>query len=325
MRDDQGTVLWVRFDEAQNTLRLVEPHSGRLGPAARPGSPEVLKTAGARLYLGQSSIVASGPDSPSVTLNLDISFEPPAAGRTFTVEALATDDLGHRQDFEPGGSVTVTGQSDAVAPNGASPSQRLVAQVYRDLLEREAEPAGLQWWSSLIDQGVAAFQVVQLMEQSPEYRSKIVQRFYLELLGRPAEPLGLSYWVRLLEAGFTVEQVRAGILGSPEYFEARGGGTNDGFLRALYLDVLGRALDPRGQAGWGQLLALGVPRESVAFGVLTSLEADEVLVEGLYESFLRRQAEPDGLNFWIEHIRPGFPDKSLIAAILTSEEYRGRL
>lgn len=322
VRDDQGTVLWVHFDEAQNTFLLVEPHSGRLGPAVRPGSPEILKTAGARLYMAQSSVVASGPTSPSVTLNFDVSFEPPAAGRVFTIELFATDDLGHRQGFDPGGSLTVTSPSDTVVPNATSPSQRLVGQVYRDLLDREAEPAGSLAWSALLDRGVSTSQVVQGIQQSPEYRRKIVQRFYLELLGRPAEPLGLSFWVGLLEQGATVERVRAGILGSLEYFTSRGGSTNDGFLRALYLDVLGRGLDPRGQAGWGQLLALGVSREAVAFGVLTSLEADRVLVDSLYETFLRRPAEPEGLDFAVNAMQQGMRDEALIAAILTSEEYR---
>ena len=38
----------------------------------------------------------------------------------------------------------------------ASASQLFVAQAYRDLLHREAEPAGLAFWSGLIDRGISA-------------------------------------------------------------------------------------------------------------------------------------------------------------------------
>ena len=44
-----------------------------------------------------------------------------------------------------------------------------------------------------------------------------------------------------------------------EYF-ARKGGTNTGFLSGLYLDALGRPLDPVGLAAWGGALDAGLNR-----------------------------------------------------------------
>ena len=57
---------------------------------------------------------------------------------------------------------------------------------------------------------------------------------YQQFLHRGADQGGLDAWVAFLQQGHTVEQMEAGIISSPEYFQVRGGGTNAGFLAALY-------------------------------------------------------------------------------------------
>jgi hypothetical protein len=69
-----------------------------------------LQTPQSTLHLAESSVVASGPTSPTVTLNLALSFKPQAAGRTFVVEVAATDkdNEGVLPDFfEQVGTLTV--------------------------------------------------------------------------------------------------------------------------------------------------------------------------------------------------------------------------
>src|SRR5262249_6408424 len=97
---DDGSALWVRFDEATGTLRLVARTSTRLGPACAPGSPNRLETSHATLYLAGSSVQGSGPAGPSVTLTLDLSLKPQAAGQAFPVEVRATKHDGQVQDFD---------------------------------------------------------------------------------------------------------------------------------------------------------------------------------------------------------------------------------
>jgi hypothetical protein len=48
-----------------------------------------------------------GPTSPSVLLNLALSFKPSVAGRAFVVEVAASDDLGHEDPFAEAGTLTV--------------------------------------------------------------------------------------------------------------------------------------------------------------------------------------------------------------------------
>ena len=48
-----------------------------------------------------------GPPGRTVTIEYSLSFKPQAAGRTFSVEAFATDDAGNQQGFESVGTLTV--------------------------------------------------------------------------------------------------------------------------------------------------------------------------------------------------------------------------
>jgi hypothetical protein len=97
----------VSFDEADGTLGLLNAAGHGKGPAFHPGHHGPLQSSGATLHLRESSVQGSGPTGPSVTLTLDLSFKPQAAGRTFLVEVLAIDDAGH-EPIEPAGTLTVT-------------------------------------------------------------------------------------------------------------------------------------------------------------------------------------------------------------------------
>ena len=57
------------------------------------------------MYLQQCT--GGGPPGKTATIDFSLSFKPEAAGRTFSVEAFATDDAGNQQGFESVGTVTV--------------------------------------------------------------------------------------------------------------------------------------------------------------------------------------------------------------------------
>ena len=107
IREENDLVLWLRFNEADRTFSLFNEAAGRFGQATTAGSNRRLETAAATLYLAQTSVVASGPTSPTVTLNLGLSFKPSAAGRTYIVEVAASDDNGHTDDFIYAGVLTI--------------------------------------------------------------------------------------------------------------------------------------------------------------------------------------------------------------------------
>ena len=202
---------------------------------------------------------------------------------------------------------------------------QFVAQLYRDLLHREADALGIAGWSNLLDNGGSRLQVVQAIQTSPEYRGDEVDDVYSLLLHRAADPAGRNASVQFLESGRTVDQLEALIAGSPEYFQRRGGGTNNGFLDALYQDGLGRAVDPGGRATWSQALASGVGRTQLAALLFSSLEYDTDLINNDYSTYLRRSADAAGLNHWVTQLLGGVGADQILANILASDEYFTRI
>lgn len=111
--DDDGTILWLLWDEATNTFSVLNEATGRFGRAAAPGRPLRLQTPHATVYLAESSVGAvngvlgNGPASPSVLITLTLGFKPSAAGRTYRVQLAATDDFGREDAFVDAGTLTV--------------------------------------------------------------------------------------------------------------------------------------------------------------------------------------------------------------------------
>ena len=69
----------------------------------------------------------------------------------------------------------------------------------------------------------------------------LVDRWYHRYLGRHVDPVGLHDHVQALHRGVPREVVEASILDSKEYYH-RAGCTAEGFVAALYRDVLGRGI-----------------------------------------------------------------------------------
>jgi hypothetical protein len=107
IRDENETILSLRWDEASNRFAEFDAVTGTVGHAFAAGSNRRLVTPAAQLYLADTTVVPGGPDAPDVTLNLALAFKPSVAGRTFLIEVAASDDLGNQEEFVPVGTVTV--------------------------------------------------------------------------------------------------------------------------------------------------------------------------------------------------------------------------
>jgi len=204
----------------------------------------------------------------------------------------------------------------------SSPSEGFVAQVYHDVLLRDVDNSGLAGWSGQIDGGqLSRAQAVSAIENSVEAHTLLVQHYYQAYLGRPADPSGLATFVNALGAGTTDEQVLALLLGSPEYLQ-RNGNTTSGFLDALYLNVLGRQIDPSGDATFTAQLNAGVSRQTVALEILTSKEYYTRLVNQAYQTYLHRAADGPGLANWEAALQNGsVTDQGFLANLIGSQEY----
>lgn len=123
IRDHNKTALWVRWEESTDLLSLCakrktgvkheDDASARQSeavvctPGDLPGSDMILGTDLADLDLSQSSVVGSGPDGKTVTLNLAVRFLGKAEGRSFDLELAAADDFFQEDEFALAGEVKV--------------------------------------------------------------------------------------------------------------------------------------------------------------------------------------------------------------------------
>jgi hypothetical protein len=115
------------------------------------------------------------------------------------------------------------------------------------------------------------------------------------------------------------------LAGSQEYFVTRGGGTIDGFLDALYGDILNRPVDGSGRATFDLAFAHRATTSQIAATLFASPEYQHDLVESLYEQFLHREADNTGLGVFMGLLNNGTHDSAVIAAILASAEYAAAL
>jgi autotransporter-associated beta strand protein len=207
-----------------------------------------------------------------------------------------------------------------VSLNGPQ-TERAVERMYVDLLHRTADPGGLMYWSSLLDQGRPGTQIAQGIAGSPEYLAIEVQKLYRKLLGRMADQGGLSSWVSFLEQGGTAQELEIRLTGSDEYFAKKGQNDFSTFIKAVYQDALNRNPDVSGAQFWLQQLTSGVAHQSVAQGILASVESDQDMVKAIYETYLRRPVDPSGLANFTVALQNGLTREAVIIYVVGSEEY----
>src|SRR5262249_35080234 len=113
-----------------------------------------------------------------------------------------------------------TSEFSAVVAVGTH-NQRYVAQVYRDLLPREADAGGLSGFTAFLDQGGQRSAVVSTILASSEYHTLLVRAAFETYLHRDPDPIGLNAFVSFLNSGGTVEQMQSLIISSAEYLQVR--------------------------------------------------------------------------------------------------------
>jgi hypothetical protein len=275
------------------TVNFILQGTGTLGTATLNGSGQATFTAA--LPTGMQSIVAAYVGDASFAASVSVSLQ-------------------------------LTVSSGNGTPTGGTQNQRFVAQLYRDLLQRDPDTIGLAYFTGQLDRGAFdRVQVASAFESSQEYRTLQVQNIYHGLLGRDVDTSGLQTSLQFLAKGGTVEQLKAVISGSAEYLQVRGGGSLDGFLNALFQDAFNRAVDTSGRATYTKALSRGMSRIQVAQALYSSPEYQQDLVEGFYSRYLHRVADSVGLNLSTASLSLGRTDEFVILVIVSSTEYLSRV
>lgn len=97
-----------------------------------------------------------------------------------------------------------------------------VDSIYRNVLRRPAEPAGLAYWVDRLANGTERFEVLTLFSESPEHRSArdvhgAITRAYLIMLDRAATAAERASWVEALGGGGDKGALVAWLAASAEF------------------------------------------------------------------------------------------------------------
>jgi hypothetical protein len=225
-----------------------------------------------------------------------------------------------------GATVTATATNNTTGDTSefsitAPVTQRFVGSAYVDMFGRAVDVPGLAYWTNFLNAGASRSQFVAILQGSGEFWGHQADLIYQTVLHRAADSAGKAFVLQLLKNGLTIEQVKSTLFGSQEYFANLGGSTNDGFLGALYQDVLHRSIDSGALTFFRQQLQMGAARSTVALTILTSPEGYGVIVDGDYQALLHRSADPAGRAAFVSLLQQGVRDESVLDLFMWSDEY----
>jgi Ca2+-binding RTX toxin-like protein len=167
-----------------------------------------------------------------------------------------------------------------------------------------------------------------------------VYRLYQATLNREPDLAGLKSWETALLGGQSLNQITSGFVNSAEFQTTYGALNNNQFVTLLYNNVLHRAPDANGLAGWVNLLNTGATRSTVVDGFSESVEcqnitaldtqayatnaiADNYLgqVYRLYEATLNRTPDTAGFQSWIGAMQAGQSLAQVTSGFVNSAEF----
>lgn len=177
----------------------------------------------------------------------------------------------------------------------AAQPEQYVRRLYDDVLLRDPDEAGFDYWVAQMDGGTPRNVVAHSFVRSTDNYGVEVDDAYERLLEREADAGGRTHYVAAFGTGMTDAQLDFYLTSSSEFFTDAdlGNGSNAGFVDALYANLLGRSGDTAGRNYWIGQLTGGASRTDVAFSFVMSDENLGNEVSSLYLRFLNRQASPE--------------------------------
>jgi SpoIID/LytB domain protein len=203
-----------------------------------------------------------------------------------------------------------------LSSTGSSANDSFVVAAFQLFLQRSPTIEERVDWTRQLNAGVDKQTFTQQLASSAEWAGVMIVDLYETVLDRPADEAGRAYWLGQMANGLRFEAVAAHFYGAPEYFQ-RAGGTSEGFVSALYTDILGRAADNDGRNYWAGRLDRDIDTPNqVAAGFYASPESRRDRVTQLYRDVLGRDPDPAGLGYWASRLL--LVDDVQLAALLGS-------
>ena len=229
-----------------------------------------------------------------------------------------------------------------------------VSRCYRQLLGRDGDVAGLNYWTGeLISGSKQGASIVEGFVKSDEYynrhlsNSASVELLYQSMLGRASDKSGKEYWLSFLDSGASLSYVVAGFARSVEFGRICSSyGIQPGtvkltesrdqnirvtqFVQRNYVYALNRRGEPSGLNYWTDILLSKsqTPRQ-VCYGFVFSKEcinknlSNRDFVYMLYRLYLGREPEKAGLDYWLNILNRGGTRQSVANGFADSVEFQG--
>ncbi len=192
-----------------------------------------------------------------------------------------------------------------------------VDALYNLVLERPGLPQEIQFFTDLLNSGVAHYDVAYVFLTSPERYNIVLDDYYLEFLDRPmapAEAVGDLFASSISP----IIDVATSVLGSAE-FQTRQAAQP--VVRSLYDNLLRRLPAQVEIDFWTQQLVSGAVREDVVTAFDQSVERLNRFIVEQYSLFLLRVPDAAEQNFWVNSILGGATENDFLVALLASPEY----
>lgn len=203
-------------------------------------------------------------------------------------------------------------------PDGVT---EFVRALYSDVLGRSPDAGGLQYWVDRFVGGMSRSEIADVFYKSDEFRLKMTREAYHLAFNRDPDLGGQSYWMNELRNNrVQPEDLHSLFASSPEMYFSVGGGTNLGYVNALYRNLLGRDPDSGGLSYWVGKLSSGEPRKAISDAIAGSPERNDRRVVQAYKLYFGRTPGSPEISYWV-----GYAKTNGVAAmrkgLLGSDEY----
>jgi len=228
----------------------------------------------------------------------------------------------------------------------AATSHDFVASAEKALANRNFNPAFDNGLVAALDAhqinpaiGYSQLDVTAIIQSQDDSIRYLVKQMYEGLLQRDPTAADGTFFFDILKGGARLQDAKMIMIASDEYFNHAGGGTNDGFISAIFADYLGRQVDPLGHEFYTDILTNAPTDPSLANTVfnrrfetaryiINSSEGANTEVRFLYNAYLQRPADNFGAPIFIGQLIAftGFPqtpspEQTIIAIMVSSPEF----
>jgi hypothetical protein len=229
------------------------------------------------------------------------------------------------------GALTLTEAADQFATStefllhyGSLNNTQYVQQLYRNVLGREADTAGLNDWVGQLDAGASRGTILVGFSESDEFKGNLsdqveILRMYYLLLQRMPTAAELQDWIGFLKGYDQTDSIY--LQGCPS------GLTDSAYVQAVFLGFLRRDASAGELGTFGDALTAGTATHGSL--VETVMKSDEfnlfvAPVSRLYLAALRRVPDQPGLNNWVNFVRAGTSLQVMADAFAASQEFINR-